>query len=72
MLLVMMQGGHIIVGDGVAGWIYYYIVAGGVTSYSSVVVAGVICYVVGGVGSSANSGPVGVVGYGCNHWGYLM
>ena len=56
-------GGYIIVGDGVARWIYYYIVAGGVTSCSSVVVAGVICYVVGGVDSSANSGPVGVVGY---------
>ena len=43
-------GGHIIVGDGVAGWIYYYIVVGGIDSPAN----------------SGPVGVVGVAGVGCN------
>ena len=46
-------GGYIV--GGVAGVIYYYIVAGGVTSCS-----------VGVVGVGGSVGVVGVVGVGCN------
>lgn len=52
---------YIIVGCGVAGWIYYYIVAGGVTSCSGGVVGvGVIVCFVGVI--LCNVGLVGLVG----------
>ena len=51
-------GGYIVVG--VVGWIYYYIVAGGVTSCSGGVV-GVVILCNGG-----SVGVVGVGGVGCN------
>ena len=56
----MMHGGYIIVG-GVAGWIYYYIVGGGVTSCSCGVVGGVLLFVLFGV-ILCNGGSVGLVG----------